>query len=114
MGDDGSTLICPATQPVLRDEWYVVAFSHESWELRASLAAPLLWRTDRALSGRARRAGRCCAIVCPHRGSPLSLGKMPGTPFNVSITFQFGGDGRCVRVPSQAAIVPGSRCRAIR
>jgi len=29
MDDHSPRLICPATQPVLRNEWYVVAFSHE-------------------------------------------------------------------------------------
>jgi phenylpropionate dioxygenase-like ring-hydroxylating dioxygenase large terminal subunit len=105
MGDDGGTLICPATQPVLRDEWYVVAFSHE-----VGSAQPLQRYCcgERIVLFRdAQGAPIALHDRCPHRGSPLSLGKIAGNAIQcIYHGFQFGGDGRCIRVPSQATIIP--------
>lgn len=105
MDDHGPRMICPAAQPVLCDEWYVVAFSHE-----VDAARPLLRYCcgDRIVLFRtAKGAPVALHDRCPHRGSPLSLGKIAEDTLQCAYHgFRYGADGRCVRVPSQAAIVP--------
>lgn len=105
MDDHSSRLICPATQPVLRDEWYVVAFSHEVDDRR-----PLLRYCcgDRiALFRTAQGAPVALYDRCPHRGSPLSLGKIAEDTLQCPYHgFRYASTGRCVRVPSQTTIIP--------
>jgi phenylpropionate dioxygenase-like ring-hydroxylating dioxygenase large terminal subunit len=97
--------ICPATQPFMRNEWYVLAFSHE-----VDATRPLLRYccSDRIVLFRAAN-GSPVALYdrCPHRGSPLSLGKITEDTLQCRYHgFRYGASGRCVRVPSQATIVP--------
>jgi nitrite reductase/ring-hydroxylating ferredoxin subunit len=113
MDDHGQRLICPATQPMLRDEWYVVAFSHEVDGQR-----PLHRHCcgDRIVLFRTAQ-GAPVALYdrCPHRGSPLSLGKIADDTLQCAYHgFRYGITGRCVRVPSQAAIIPELAVRSYR
>jgi phenylpropionate dioxygenase-like ring-hydroxylating dioxygenase large terminal subunit len=105
MDDHNPRAICPATQPVLRNEWYVVAFAHEVDNRR-----PLLRYCcgDRiALFRTAKGAPVALSDRCPHRGSPLSLGKIVEDTLQCPYHgFRYGVSGQCVRVPSQATIVP--------
>lgn len=105
MDNVSPAMICPAAQPVLRNEWYVVAFSHEIGTER-----PLQRYCcgDRLVLFRGAN-GDPVALYdrCPHRGSPLSLGKVVGDAIQCPYHgFQFGAAGGCVRVPSQSTIVP--------
>ena len=105
MDDHSPRLICPATQPTVRDEWYVIAFSHEVDGQR-----PLLRYCcgDRIVLFRTAQ-GAPVALYdrCPHRGSPLSLGKIADDTLQCPYHgFRYGAEGRCMRVPSQAAIIP--------
>ncbi|HEY1502808.1 MAG TPA: aromatic ring-hydroxylating dioxygenase subunit alpha [Stellaceae bacterium] len=105
MDDHSPRLICPATQPVLRDEWYVVAFAHEVDDRQ-----PLLRYCcgDRiALFRTVQGAPVALGDRCPHRGSPLSLGKIVEDTLQCPYHgFRYGVSGRCLRVPSQTTIVP--------
>jgi vanillate O-demethylase monooxygenase subunit len=97
--------ICPATQPVLRENWYVVAFAHEVDAERPLLRYCCGERIALFRTG----AGEPVALQdrCPHRGSPLSLGKIVEDALQCPYHgFRYAASGRCVRVPSQAAIVP--------
>jgi len=105
LDDHSPRTICPAAQPVLRNEWYVVAFSHE-----VDTARPLLRYCcgDRIVLFRSAN-GAAAALYdrCPHRGSPLSLGKIAEDTLQCAYHgFRYDASGQCVRVPSQAAIVP--------
>jgi phenylpropionate dioxygenase-like ring-hydroxylating dioxygenase large terminal subunit len=105
LDDHSPRTICPATQPVLRNEWYAVAFSHEVDTIR-----PLLRYCcgDRIALFRTAN-GKAAALYdrCPHRGSPLSLGKIAGDTLQCSYHgFRYGPSGQCVRVPSQEMIIP--------
>ena len=105
MDDQHPRVICPATQPVVRNEWYVVAFSHEVDSVRPLLRfccgdRIVLFRT-------AEGAPVALHDRCPHRGSPLSLGKIAEDTLQCPYHgFRYAASGRCVRVPSQATILP--------
>jgi vanillate O-demethylase monooxygenase subunit len=105
MDDHNPRLICPATQRVLRDEWYVVAFAHEVDD-KTPLARYCCG--DRIVLFRTAQ-GTPVALYdrCPHRGSPLSLGKITEDTLQCPYHgFRYGITGQCVRVPSQTAIIP--------
>src|SRR5271170_3644045 len=105
MDDQSPHSICPATQRVIRNAWYVVAFSHEvgrEHPLQRYCCEDrlVLFRTE---------GGDPVALHdrCPHRGSPLSLGKVAGSAIQCAYHgFQYGPTGHCVRVPSQTTILP--------
>jgi phenylpropionate dioxygenase-like ring-hydroxylating dioxygenase large terminal subunit len=103
--------ICPATQKAPRNEWYVVAFAQE-----VDARRPLLRHCcgDRIALFRTAK-GEAVALYdrCPHRGSPLSLGKIVEDTLQCPYHgFRYGASGQCVRVPSQAAIAPELCVRA--
>ncbi|HTW86563.1 MAG TPA: aromatic ring-hydroxylating dioxygenase subunit alpha [Candidatus Binataceae bacterium] len=90
-----------------RNHWYVIAFSREvGRELlyRECLGDPVvLYRTADgdpvALFGR-----------CPHRGMPLSMGKLIGDVVQCGYHgFEYDRSGTCIKVPSQDA-VPATMC----
>lgn len=92
------------------DAWWVAATGDEVTTQpcqRWILGLPVvLYRTD---------DGTAVALDdrCPHRWAPLSLGKVVGSdivcPYH---GFQFGRDGRCTRVPTQAAVPSVARVRS--
>jgi nitrite reductase/ring-hydroxylating ferredoxin subunit len=100
--------ICPGTQPYIRDEWYVIAFSHEVQKgrpfVRKCMDEPVLLFRD--------SEGRIAALYdrCPHRSVPLSLGKVLDHGVEcVYHGFQFDRTGRCVHIPTQD-LIPKAAC----
>ena len=105
MDDHSPRTICPAIQPVLRNDWYAIAFSHE---VDAARPLPRYCCGDRIVLFRTGN-GEPVALYdrCPDRGSPLSLGKIANDTVQCPYHgFRYGASGHCVRVPSQATIVP--------
>jgi phenylpropionate dioxygenase-like ring-hydroxylating dioxygenase large terminal subunit len=105
LDDHAPRMTCPATQQALRNEWYVVAFSHEVDTMRPLLRyccgdRIVLFRTSQGAPG-------ALYDRCPHRGSPLSLGKIVNDTLQCAYHgFRYDVSGQCIRVPSQATIVP--------
>jgi phenylpropionate dioxygenase-like ring-hydroxylating dioxygenase large terminal subunit len=95
--------ICPGTQPYIRDQWYVIAFSHEVQEgqpfTRKCMDEPVLLFRE--------KGGRVAALYdrCPHRGVPLSLDSIECAYHG----FQFDRAGRCVHIPTQN-MIPKAAC----
>lgn len=84
--------------------WWVAAFADEVGRVPLSrwlLDTPvLLYRTE---------AGEVVALEdrCPHRQAPLSSGKLQGDAIECGYHgFQFGPNGRCVRVPTMSSPPP--------
>src|SRR5277367_1679366 len=97
----------PGTAEYPRDQWYVIAYSHEVTRdllKRECLGDPiLLYRTE---------AGRPVALFdrCPHRGMPLSKGRLLGDRLQCGYHgFEYDTEGRCVVVPSQP-VAPTIMC----
>ena len=88
----------------LKNEWYVVALSTElstqpiqRWILNEPLA---LFRTH---------SGKAVALVdrCPHRGAPLSMGRVHGETIACGYHgFTFDVTGQCVDLPGTDFISP--------
>jgi vanillate O-demethylase monooxygenase subunit len=109
---DGGTIVMAAKVRMVpgmadypRNHWYVIAFSHEvGRELlhRECLGDPVvLYRTEN---------GEAVAMLdrCPHRGMPLSMGKLIGDVVQCGYHgFEYDCTGKCLKVPSQDA-VPGT------
>ena len=84
-----------------RNQWYVIAYSRElgrSPLRRDCLGEPIvLFRTE---------SGTPTALFdrCPHRGMPLSKGKLQGDVIQCGYHgIEFSTDGRCTKVPSGGA-----------
>jgi nitrite reductase/ring-hydroxylating ferredoxin subunit len=108
MRETSPNAICPGTQPFVRDQWYVIAFSHEVERdrpfARKCMDEPILLFRD--------SEGRAAALYdrCPHRGAPLSQGRVLGDAVECLYHgFQFDRTGRCVRIPAQDHI-PQAAC----
>ncbi|MEO8692630.1 MAG: aromatic ring-hydroxylating dioxygenase subunit alpha [Acidimicrobiales bacterium] len=93
-----------ASNPVLRRYWYPVALADEigADPVAAELLRErlVLWRDDDGVLGTAYDR-------CPHRESPLSLGRVVEgclqCPYH---GWMFAADGACVRVPSSSPDLP--------
>jgi phenylpropionate dioxygenase-like ring-hydroxylating dioxygenase large terminal subunit len=97
--------------PVLLDDWHVVALSSDVAEGRPVTARLLeedlvLWRAgDRVLAWR---------DLCVHRGARLSLGRVQGEELSCPYHgWTYDPDGRCVRFPAHPEQRPPSTARAI-
>ena len=94
----------------VRNAWYAACWSEDLAEggtlARTLLCRPMvLWRTG---GGVAALEDRCC-----HRSLPLSLGRVTGATLQCGYHgLEFDRTGRCVRVPGQSRIPPGSAVRA--
>ena len=94
----------------LRNYWYVAAWSEEigreplqRWLLNEPV---VMWR---------RGDGTPCALAdrCPHRGAPLSNGRVVGDDIVCGYHgLGFCGDGRCTQVPGVETLPPGLSTRA--
>jgi len=95
-------LTCPAFQDFPRNAWYVVACSPEVKEeplARRVLNTPVVLFRD--------ENGQAVALFdrCPHRGLPLSMGRLKAGMVECRYHgFTFGGDGACRIIPSQEAV----------
>ena len=96
-------LICPGTQPYIRDQWYVIAFSHEVQSgrplARKCMDEPILLFRD--------VDGHVAALYdrCPHRAVPLSQGRVLERSIECAYHgFQFDRTGRCVLIPNEQRI----------
>ena len=108
MREPSRNVICPGTQPFIRDQWYVIAFSHEVEQgrsfARKCMDEPVLLFRD--------SDGGVAALYdrCPHRGVPLSHGRVLSHTVECAYHgFQFDRTGRCVAVPTQEHI-PQAAC----
>lgn len=100
--------ICPGTQAYVRDQWYVIAFSHEVEKgrsfTRKVMDQPIVLFRD--------SDGQAIALYdrCPHRGVPLSQGKVLSNTIECAYHgFQFDRTGQCTLIPTQAHI-PSAAC----
>lgn len=94
--------------PVLLDDWHAVATSAEVADGRL-VAANLL--EEDILLWRGGDGVRAWRDRCPHRGARLSLGTLRAEgvlqcPYH---GWQFGADGRCIRMPAAPATTPPAK-----
>jgi phenylpropionate dioxygenase-like ring-hydroxylating dioxygenase large terminal subunit len=103
--------ICPGTQPFVRNQWYVIAFSHEveigrPFSRKCMNEPVLLFRQS---------DGIVAALFdrCPHRGVPLSQGRVLNHTVECAYHgFQFDRTGRCVMIPTQQHIPQAASTRS--
>jgi len=92
----------PAHQDCPRNQWYVIAFSHEITQ------APLQRRIAGDMVAIFRTAdGEVIALAdrCPHRGMPLSKGKVIDNVIQCGYHgIQYGKTGQCVKIQSQQSL----------
>jgi phenylpropionate dioxygenase-like ring-hydroxylating dioxygenase large terminal subunit len=93
---------------LLKDCWYVAAWSHEvdkqGMLARTILSEPVLLMRD--------EAGRVVALHdrCAHRGAPLSAGRREGDAVRCLYHgLKFASSGQCVEIPGQDR-VPAKAC----
>ena len=93
----------------LRNSWYVVAWSRELGEKPLAITV-----MDENLVVFRDPGGRAAVLEdrCPHRHLPLSLGCAARGGIQCGYHgMVFDRDGRCIEVPSQAAIPPRAKVR---
>ncbi len=96
--------------PVLRNDWHVVALAQDVPEGKPVAARLLdedlvLWRAG----------GKVCAWrdLCIHRGTRLSLGRIEGDTLVCAYHgWTYNGDGQCVRFPAHPEQTPPAKARA--
>ncbi len=96
-----------STEPLVRNVWYMGAWSHELQD--KPLARQILGRPVAFFRGADGIVGaledRCC-----HRAAPLSLGRVDGNTLQCGYHgLCFNAEGACVRVPGQEAVPPAAR-----
>lgn len=99
---DGAAMAAQRNYPL--NCWWVAAFGDEVG--RAPLAR---WLLDTPVVLFRTEAGEVVALEdrCPHRQAPLSAGRLQGDAIECAYHgFQFGANGRCVRVPSMSSPAP--------
>jgi phenylpropionate dioxygenase-like ring-hydroxylating dioxygenase large terminal subunit len=95
--------VCPATQGFVKNAWYVIAFSREVGG--GSLLRRQCCDDDLVLFR--SQSGEAVALYdrCPHRGVPLSQGRVvEGAVQCAYHGLEFGKDGMCTRIPTQPTI----------
>jgi len=103
MNEVSRHVICPGTQPYIRDQWYVIAFSHEVQPgrpfARKCMDEPIMLFRD--------ADGQVAALYdrCPHRAVPLSQGRVVNHAIECAYHgFQFDRTGRCVLIPTEQRV----------
>ena len=87
---------------LVRNTWYIAA---EPQELHAGPLSRTIFGERLVIFRTASGALRAFQDRCPHRLTPLSLGKVVGE--NLRCAYhgaEFGADGRCAKVPGQSAV----------
>ena len=104
--------LIPGEAEFVRNAWYVAAYSREV-EPGALLARTIC---ERPLVLYRMPDGSPAALYdqCPHRGLPLSKGRLlkNGALSCGYHGFQFGGNGKCLSIPSQAHVPDAMRVRS--
>jgi vanillate O-demethylase monooxygenase subunit len=95
-------LTCPGVMAAPRNQWYIAAMSNEvTRELMSRRILDdqiVFYRTEEGVPV-------ALANRCPHRGVPLSMGKLIGDSLRCAYHgFEFSRAGVCTRVPSQDTI----------
>lgn len=93
----------------LRNAWYVVAWSNDL----AADPLPVMLMGEQVVLFRTADGVAALEDRCPHRHLPLSMGRVTGS--NLQCGYhgaQINAEGRCVAVPSQAAVPPRARIRS--
>lgn len=95
----------------LKNTWYVAAWSHEvtaaTLFTRTILGTPVVFRRD--------ATGKIVALRdrCPHRGAPLSKGRIEdGGVRCMYHGLKFNDAGRCTEIPAQERIPPAACVKA--
>ena len=94
----------------LRNSWYVAAWSRD---VADKPFARTMLEEDVVLFRSSDGTVSALEDRCPHRHLPLSLGSV--VPDGLQCGYHgliMGGDGRCVRVPSQAVAPPNARIKS--
>lgn len=97
----------PGDAPYPLDQWYVIAYSDEV--TRTPLSR---WAFDRPIMLYRSETGAPVALFdrCPHRGYPLSEGKLVGDAIQCGYHgVRFGADGLCAHIPSGGPMARGLR-----
>ncbi|MEQ6333933.1 aromatic ring-hydroxylating dioxygenase subunit alpha [Sphingobium sp. MK2] len=97
-------------QPYPYNQWWIAAYASEVTRdilAREILGEPIIfYRTE---------TGKAVALagICPHRIYPLAKGRIVGDTVQCAYHgFQFGADGRCLKVPSQSSVPQNSTLRS--
>jgi phenylpropionate dioxygenase-like ring-hydroxylating dioxygenase large terminal subunit len=109
------------SDPLLLDEWFAVAWSHEiapgALLARRSLARDLvLWRSPASAAGPAQL--HCWLDLCIHRGAKLSLGTIQtSSPTTACLVCPYHGwkyaeSGQCIAIPAHPDLTPPAKARA--
>ena len=97
--------LSPGSADYPLNQWYVAAYGHEVGR------TPLhRWLLDRPVLLYRGEDGRPVALHdrCPHRGYPLSAGRLVGDAIQCGYHgVRFGPDGRCTLVPSGGQVAKG-------
>jgi vanillate O-demethylase monooxygenase subunit len=97
-------------EPFLKNYWYVAAWTDELGD------KPLQrWLLDEPLVLFRTESGQAVALAdrCPHRGAPLSNGRVTGEAIECGYHgMTFGANGACVRLPGQPSAPPKFGTRA--
>ncbi len=87
-----------ALHPQIRTAWYILCQTHE---LRSKPIRRMVLGTPLVLFRDGEGTARALMDRCPHRGVPLSAGRVVGGNLECAYHgWQFAGDGRCKRVPA--------------
>ncbi|AGW93406.1 hypothetical protein N234_25575 [Ralstonia pickettii DTP0602] len=94
----------------IRNRWYAAALSNE---LGSTMISRRLFDENVVLFRDADGHPAMLSDRCPHKGAPLSRGKLCAGVISCPYHgLQFDGDGKCVHIPSQSNIPPTARLKA--
>ncbi len=84
---------------ILKNVWYMACLSEElkakKFVIREILSEPLLFFREE------NGTVKCLKNICPHRGIPLSYGRMVGSEVECPYHgWKFNGEGTCTAIPS--------------
>ncbi|WP_313802692.1 aromatic ring-hydroxylating dioxygenase subunit alpha [Sphingobium sp.] len=96
--------------PLIRNAWYVAAFSEELGN--GDVVSRVILGTRTVLYRKEDGSIAAMDDRCPHRSLPFSKGRREGDTLVCGYHgMTFDSDGRCVRIPSQSAVPSSVRVR---